>query len=134
MASSKKIIKSLRLKIKKIRRSLKASNRKSGKRSKKSRALRKSLKRSQKSLKAHVKFERSKSPKRVRAGYRKIKNSRCASYRKAACGSTDPTCKWVKKRGCASKRGSRTVEEESVQEELFGLPAPSGRVRKPSRR
>ncbi len=78
-----------------------------------------------------------KSAKRVRAGYRKIKNSPCAQYNKNQCGSVDPNCGWVKKRGCSRKRGAATkgavYEGPSFDSSMFNN-APPMRMRRRSRR
>jgi hypothetical protein len=76
-----------------------------------------------------------KSAKRVRSGYRKIKNSPCAKYNKNQCGSVDPNCGWVKKRGCSRKRGAATkgsVYEGPSFEPLYTPPA--ARMRRSSRK
>ena len=82
-----------------------------------------------------------KSAKRVRAGSRKIKKSPCAKYKKTQCGSVDPNCGWVKKRGCSRKRGAATkgavYEGPSFQpfdEEIAGPPMRMRRSRRHSRR
>ena len=78
-----------------------------------------------------------KSAKRVRAGYRKIKNSPCAKYNKNQCGSVDPNCGWVKKRGCSRKRGAATkgavYEGPSFDSSMYNN-APAARMRRRSRR
>jgi len=79
-----------------------------------------------------------KSAKRSRAGSRKIKNSPCAKYNKNQCGSVDPNCGWVKKRGCSRKRGAATkgavYEGPSFQPFAEEMAAPALRMRRRSRR
>ncbi len=81
----------------------KSYRKKSGKRSKRS-----PRKGSRKSGRRTKRRSGRKSARRVRAGSRKIKNSPCAKYKKDECGSVDPNCGWVKKRGCSRKRGAAT--------------------------
>jgi hypothetical protein len=106
---------------------------KSGKRSK--RSPRKGSKRSGRRTKRR---SGRKSAKRSRIGSRKIKNSPCAKYKKDQCGSVDPNCGWVKKRGCSRKRGAATkgavYEGPSFQPFAEEMSGPPMRMRKRSRR
>ena len=76
---------------------------KSGKRSKRS-----PRKGSRKSGRRTKRRSGRKSSRRVKYGSRKIKKSPCAKYKRDECGSVDPNCGWVKKRGCSRKRGAAT--------------------------
>jgi hypothetical protein len=77
-----------------------------------------------------------KSARRVKYGSRKIKNSPCSKYKKNQCGSVDPNCGWVKKRGCSRKRGAATkgavYEGPSFEPAMYAPPA--ARMRRRSRR
>ena len=76
-----------------------------------------------------------KSAKRSRAGSRKIKKSPCAKYNKKQCGSVDPNCGWVKKRGCSRKRGAASGSVyEGPSFQPFGSEVPALRMRRRSRR
>ena len=103
---------------------------KSGKRSK--RSPRKGSKRSGRRTKRR---SGRKSSRRVRAGSRKIKNSPCAKYKKDQCGSVDPNCGWVKKRGCSRKRGAATkgAVYEGPSFQPFSSEVPALRMRRSRR-
>lgn len=77
-----------------------------------------------------------KSAKRSRAGSRKIKNSPCAKYKRDECGSVDPNCGWVKKRGCSRRRGAATkgAVYEGPSFQPFTSEQPPMRMRRRSRR
>jgi hypothetical protein len=102
---------------------------KSGKRSKRSprKGSRKSGRR--------TKRRSTRRSKRSRIGSRKIKKSPCAKYNKNQCGSVDPNCGWVKKRGCSRKRGAASGSVyEGPSFQPFGSEVPALRMRRRSRR